>query len=261
MAGTNRTRIEAGEAGEAPAIILVEPQLGENIGSVARAMLNFGLTDLRLVNPRDGWPNPSAKANASGADSVLMDATVFDSVEEAVADLSTVLAATARPRDLVTEIVTPQGAAARLRAAIGGGERAGMLFGRESTGLDNDSIALADAVVNVPCNPGFSSLNLGMAVLLLSYEWFQFDDATPRDELRTERSKPADKKLLVGLFEHLEGELDACGFLRVTEKRPSMVRNLRAIFQRARLTEQEVRTLRGVISGLVEFGRKRPTED
>lgn len=243
--------------GAAPVIILVEPQLGENIGAVARAMLNFGLTELRLVRPRDGWPNPTAVTNASGADSVLDGASLYDSVADAVGDLSTVLAATARPRDMVTEVVSPGGAATRLHRAIGAGERAGVLFGRESSGLDNDAIALADAILNVPTNPGFASINLGMAVLLLGYEWFCCDDETPAEGLRTDRSNPATKAELVGFFEHLEGELDACGFLRVREKRASMVRNLRALFQRARLTRQEVRTLRGVVTGLVEFGGKR----
>ncbi len=256
MAGTDRSQDEVGELGTGPVIVLVEPQLGENIGAVARAMLNFGLTELRLVRPRDGWPNEAAVANASGADSVLDGATLHDSVADAVGDLSTVLAATARPRGLVTEVVTPGAAALRLRAAISSGERAGVLFGRESTGLDNDAIALADGILKVPCNPGFTSINLGMAVLLLGYEWFRGADETPAEILKDDRSSPATKAELLGFFEHLEGELDACGFLRLPDKRPSMVRNLRALFQRARLTEQEVRTLRGVISGLVDHGRR-----
>jgi tRNA/rRNA methyltransferase len=137
----------------------------------------------------------------------------------------------------------------------GAGQRTGLLLGRESSGLDNDSIALADAVVTVPSNPGFSSLNLGMATLLFGYEWFKAVDQTPADVLKTDRSRPATKSELHGLFKHLEGELDACGFLRVTEKRPSMVRNLRNLLQRARLTEQEVRTMHGVVTGLVDFAR------
>ncbi|MFP6758579.1 MAG: RNA methyltransferase [Alphaproteobacteria bacterium] len=256
MAGTDRSHDEVGALGSAPVVVLVEPQLGENIGAVARAMLNFGLTELRLVRPRDGWPNDAAVANASGADSVLDGATLHDSVADAVGDLSTVLAATARPRGLVTEVVTPGAAAMRLRAAISSGERAGVLFGRESAGLDNDAIALADGILTVPCNPGFSSINLGMAVLLLGYEWFRGADETPAEILKDDRSSPATKAELLGFFEQLESELDACGFLRLPDKRPSMVRNLRSLFQRARLTAQEVRTLRGVISGLVDHGRR-----
>ena len=256
MAGTDRLQDEVGERGTGPVIVLVEPQLGENIGAVARAMLNFGLTELRLVRPRDGWPNDAAVANASGADSILDAATLHQNVADAIGDLSTVLAATARPRDLVTEVVTPGAAALRLRAAISSGERGGVLFGRESTGLDNDAIALADGILSVPCNPGFSSINLGMAVLLLGYEWFRGADETPAEILKDDRSNPATKAELLGFFEHLEGELDACGFLRLPDKRPSMVRNLRALYQRARLTKQEVRTLRGVIAGLVDHGRR-----
>ena len=256
MAGTNRSLQDSPGTHDTPAIILVYPQMGENIGAVARAMLNFGLTDLRLVRPRDGWPNPRAEANAAGADIVLEQAQLHDTVEAAVADLHLVYASTARPRDMVKDVATPEAAARSLREAVAAGRRTGVLLGRESTGLDNDAIALADAVLNVPTNPGFSSLNLGMAALLIGYEWFIAADHTPPSVLKDDRSRPATKAELLGLFEHLESELDACGFLRVEEKRPSMVRNLRNLFQRARLTEQEVRTLRGVITGLAEHGRR-----
>jgi len=255
MAGTNRPLQERSYDASAPAIILVEPQLGENIGSVARAMLNFGLTDMRLVRPRDGWPNARAIANAAGADLVLDAATLHETVGAAVDDLHFVYASTARPRDMIKDVATPDTAARNLRAAAAAGQQTGVLLGRESTGLDNDAIALADAVISVPSNPGFSSLNLGMAALLIGYEWFKAVDETPSETLKTDRSRPATKAELHGLFKHLEAELDACGFLRVTEKRPSMVRNLRNLFQRARLTEQEVRTLHGVVTGLVEFAR------
>jgi len=258
MAGTNRPLQDQSLAADAPTIILVEPQLGENIGSVARAMLNFGLTDLRLVRPRDGWPNARAIANAAGADLVLEAVVLYETVEAAVDDLHFVYASTARPRDMIKDVATPESAARKLRALTVSGQRTGVLLGRESTGLDNDAIALADAVLSVPSNPGFSSLNLGMAALLFGYEWFKAVDETPSETLKSDHTRPATKAELHGLFKHLEAELDACGFLRVTEKRPSMVRNLRNLFQRARLTDQEVRTLHGVVTGLVDFARPNP---
>lgn len=254
MAGTDRARLTPG-AERRPAVVLAGPQLGENIGAAARAMLNFGLDELRLVRPRDGWPNPAARATAAGADRVLDRAAAFDSLEAALADRQLVLAATARPRDMAVRVVAPAAAAAMLRAAARRGEAGAMVFGRESTGLDNDALALADAVVTVPANPGFSSLNLAMAVLLLAWEWRR---AAPEAEEDAEDGKAspgggraATKAEMLGFFEHLERELDACGFLHVPEKRPGMVRNLRALFQRARPSEREVRTLRGVVSGLV----------
>ena len=255
MAGTDRSRRPAkttAEAGDGPAMVLVHPQLGENIGMAARAMLNCGLGELRLVRPRTGWPNPMAEAPAAGAVAVLDAARVFDTVAEAVADLQVLYATTARPRDLVKPVVTPRRAAEEMRAHAVAGRRVGVLFGREAKGLDNDDVALADAVLSVPLNPGFASLNLAQAVFAVAYEWFQAGDATPPADLPVPKdTRPANKAELVALFEHLEGELDACGFLRVREKRPIMVRNLRTAIQRAHLTEQEVRTLRGVIACLV----------
>lgn len=238
------------------AVILVEPQLGENIGMVARAMANCGLGELRLVAPRDGWPNPAAVAAASGADRILQGAKVFATTAGAVADLNTVLATTARPRDMAKDVVTPKGAAALLRVEAPEGARAGVLFGKEAMGLNNDDIALATTVLTVPLNPDFSSLNLAQAVFVVGYAWYQAADATLAHELVLPKdTRPANLAELTGLFEHLESELDACGFLRVKEKRPIMVRNIRNIFQRARLSEQEVRTLRGVISGLTKYPR------
>ena len=255
MAGTDHSRQERGGREPGPAVVLAQPQLGENIGAAARAMLNFGLGDLRLVAPRDGWPNDKARANAAGADAIIDAARVFETPADAVADLSFVLATTARPRDLTKDVLDPAAAAAMLRDASARGERCGLLFGRESTGLDNDTLALADALVMVPCNPGFASLNLAMAVLLVAYEWFKAGEA-PAPSSPRPRARAASKAELLGLFTQLEAELDACGFLRVAEKRPSVVRNLRNLFQRARLTEQEVRTLRGVVAGLVEHPRR-----
>ena len=232
------------------AIVLVDPQLGENIGMVARAMLNCGLGDLRLVRPRDGWPSEAAVAAAAGADKVLEEARLFDTTAQAVADLDQVHAATVRRRDMIKPTLTPKEAAAEMRAHAGRGGSPGFLLGPEAGGLANDDVALADAIVTAPLNPDFASLNLAQAVLLVGYEWFQAGAATPARSRPPATPRPATKKELMGLFEHLEGELDASGFLHVKEKRPVMVRNLRNLLQRAQLTEQEVRTLRGVVASL-----------
>lgn len=249
MAGTDKSQdtILGG-----PSIILVEPQLGENIGMSARAMLNFGLTDLRLVRPRDVWPNQKAVNASSGANEVVDAARLFDTTEEAVADLQRVYAATARTRDMRKTVVTPEKAAADMRGFSAAGERCGVLFGPERAGLDNDDVALADTLLSVPLNPDFSSLNIAQAVLLIAYEWFRTDDETPPENFVQGRTGPAARADLIGLFEHLESELVAGGFLFPPEKAPVMVRNLRNMLQRAHLTDQEVRTLRGVIKGLTE---------
>ncbi len=246
---------DLGPPGPGFAVILVQPQLGENIGMVARAMANCGLHELRLVAPRDGWPNPDAVGTASGADRILLDAKVYTTTQDAVADLETVLATTARPRGMTTEVLTPRAAAARLRRDVGAGIKAGILYGKEARGLENDDVALADAIVTVPLNPYFPSLNLAQAVFVTAYEWFVAADETPDAEIvMPKETRPANKEEMVALFEHLEDELDACGFLRVKEKRPIMVRNIRNVLQRARMTEQEVRTFRGIIAGLAKFG-------
>jgi tRNA/rRNA methyltransferase len=258
MAGTDRSKAASAQAAAAsPAIILVDPQLGENIGAAARAMLNCGLTELRLVRPRDGWPNEKALANASGADAVIEGARLFDSTEAAIADLTRVYATTARPRDMVKVVETPRFAAAEIRARLAAGDRIGILFGPERTGLVNDDIALADALICVPLNPAFSSLNLGQAVLLVGYEWFQSADATPARQLVTNATRPAVKEELLNFFAHLERELDESGFLRNVEKRPSMVRNIRSMFDRAELTEQEIQTLHGIVKELSTLRVKR----
>jgi tRNA/rRNA methyltransferase len=259
MAGTDRRRAKPkSEAiaapGSLPAIILIDPQLGENIGMVARAMLNCGLTDLRLVRPRDGWPNPNAISSASGADIVLENTKVFETTSEAIADLNLVFATTARDRDMTKEIVTPEMAAREMRAI--GSQNCGILFGREAKGMKNEDIVLANKIVIAPLNPGFTSLNLSQAVLLLAYEWYKIADETPDAELRMKDTRPANKEELLMLFEHLESELDNHGFLRVKEKRPVMVQNIRNVFQRANMTEQEVRTFRGVVKSLSQFPRK-----
>ena len=248
MAGTDKSRAEV--TGEGPSIILVEPQMGENIGMAARAMLNARLGDLRLVRPRDGWPNPKSRNAAPGADVVIDGVQVFENTVEAIADLTRVYAATARPRDMIKPVFTPNSGAQDMRQAVVGGEKVGVLFGGERAGLHNDDISLADTVLQAPLNPAFSSLNLGHAVLIVSYEWYQAADYTPDMQLPEGRTKPATKGELVNFFERLEAALDVCGFLHVAEKRPIMVRNIRNIFQRAKLMEQEVRTLHGIVSCL-----------
>ncbi|MBI2586075.1 MAG: RNA methyltransferase [Rhodospirillales bacterium] len=257
MAGTDKTKPMV--AGIGPVVVLVEPQLGENIGMAARAMFDCGLTELRLVRPRDGWPSEAAASAAAGADSVIAGATLFDSAADAVADLALVFATTARDRDMTKRFVTPRQGAAEVRAFAATGGRAGVLFGKEAKGLKNDDLALADACIVAPLNPAFRSLNLAQAVFVVGYEWFMAAADAPASELRIPKeTRPANKAELLGLFEHLERELDASGFLRVKEKQPVMVRNLRNMLQRAGLTEQEVRTLRGVITSLVSgFGRGR----
>lgn len=252
---------EAGGGGGSgpPAVILVEPQLGENIGMVARAMLNCGLDDLRLVRPRADWPNEKAVAAASGADQVLGAARLYPSTAAATADLGLLFATTARARAMTKWVLSPRAAASEIRRAKAAGIGVGLLFGKEARGLENDDVALAQAIIAIPLNPAFSSLNLAMAVLIVGYEWRQAAEAAaPPAVLQwPKETQPATAEQLEGLYEQLESELDRCGFLRIAEKRPVMVRNLRNLFGRAGLTEQEVRTLRGVISCLVA-GPRRP---
>jgi tRNA/rRNA methyltransferase len=255
MAGTDRSR--GGITGDGPAIILVEPQLGENIGTAARAMLNCGLDDLRLVRPRDGWPNDKAITAASGADRVLDKARLYADVPAAIADLRHVYASTARDRYMVKREVTPRLATEEMRGFLAAGEPCGILFGPERTGLVNDDIALADTVVTVPLNPAFSSLNLAQAVMIVGYEWFIAKTEPPSELLHTGHSRPADNAELLRFFDHFEEALVLSGFLRHPDKRPSMTRNLRNLFQRAGCTEQELRTLHGVITAFLG-PRQRP---
>lgn len=236
----------------APVVILVRPQLGENIGMAARAMLNCGLSSLRLVKPRDGWPNAKAQRAASGADVVLDKAKVFDSVGEAVADLERVVATTARNRELSQRIVTPRRAAAEMRSWIGRAEKVGILFGPERTGLTNDDMVHADTALSIPINPQFSSLNIAQAVLLVAYEWAVAYEGTQAERMSEHATRPATKDELQNLFAHLERALDGSGFLRNKAMRPAMVHNLRAFLQRAAMTEQEVRSFHGVIKYLAK---------
>jgi tRNA/rRNA methyltransferase len=239
----------------APCVILNEPQLAENIGSVARVMANFGLADLRMVRPRDGWPQERAWASASGANWPLDGARVFDTLQAACADLHRLYATTARPREVVLPIITPREAAAQLRTAAAEGLNTGLLFGGERAGLETQDIALCQAIVTIPIDPRFRSLNLAQAVAINAYEWRTADADRPPPAFR-EGAPPADQAMLDGLYGQLEGELEGAGFFHPPEKQPSMVRNLRAIFARALLNEQEVRTLRGVITALSK-GRGR----
>jgi tRNA/rRNA methyltransferase len=244
-----------------PAIVLVHPQLGENIGFAARAMANFGLQDLRLVAPRDGWPNDKARAAAAVAEPVVEGATVYDSVEAAIGDLNYVLATTARPREMVKRVLSPETAASVLRERAQAGERIGVMFGPERSGLDNDALALADAILTAPVSPDFASLSLPQAVLLFAYEWLKSQkpealgrvttfDGPATEGLAAPETRPATRAELFGLFEHLETALDRAGFLKPAEKRPSMVRSIRNMFHRMGATDQDVRTWRGIVSAL-----------
>jgi tRNA/rRNA methyltransferase len=246
-----------------PAIVLVEPQMGENIGAAARAMANFGLSDLRLVKPRDGWPNRKAKAAASGATGIIDEVRVFDSAEDAVADLNFVYATTARVRDLPKAVVGPREAVRELRARSAAGQAAGVLFGRERWGLTNEEVGLADLIVTYPVNPRFASLNIAQAVLLMSYEWMS---ASLSGELPVRAAfpsldfTPAPKAHLLGLMRRLEAALEPTGYFRTPEMKPTMAQNLLAILQRAGFTTDEIDVLHGVIAAL-ERAREGPRDE
>jgi tRNA/rRNA methyltransferase len=232
-----------------PCIILNEPQLAENIGAAARVMANFGLADLRMVRPRDGWPQDRAWASASGADWPLDNARIFDRLEDAVADLKLLFATKARSREVKLPILTPRQAAAELHQAAAAGLAAGLLFGGERAGLETQDIALCQGIVTIPVDDRFRSLNLAQAVALTAYEWRMTLEDRPPAAFRDE-APPADQEALHGFLGQLEAELHDSGFLHPPEKTPSMINNLRAIFVRARLSDQEVRTLRGVVTAL-----------
>ena len=232
-----------------PVVVLVETQMGENIGAAARAMANFGLHEMRIVNPRDGWPNYVARANASRADHVIDAAKVYETYEEAIADLSYTLATTARGRDMYKPVIGPDEAAHVSMARAREGQKVGLIFGRERWGLTNDEVALADAIVTLPVDPNFSSLNVAQAVLVLAYEWRKLatGGALPFGEPDT---KPASRENLSHLFTHLERALEDASYFRPPEKREHMVRNIRTMITRGAWSEQEVRTFRGVIAAL-----------
>ncbi len=236
--------------GNSPVVVLVRPQLADNIGAVARAMANGGLFHLRLVAPRDGWPQERAWRTASGAQRILEALTLHPSVADAVADLHRVFATCPRPRHIIKPLLTPRAAAVDLRQICAEGLRAGILFGPERAGLDNDDMAQADTLVRYPLNPAFLSLNLAQAVMVMAYEWWMAADTTAPRRLMTNETRVATKGEVENFLAHLTVELDRCGFLRNAEKRPGMLRNLRHFFGRGEVTEQELRTLHGIVTEL-----------
>ncbi len=266
MAGTDKTRNQV--LGPAPAVVLVNPQLGENIGTAARAMANFGLHELRIVSPRDGWPNEKALTASSGANWIIEGATVHDSLATALGGMNFVYATTARPRGMIKEVITPEQAGHDMRARIARGEKLAILFGRERWGLNNDEVSLADVIVTAPVNPAFASINIAQAVLLMGYEWFKDQSASLGQQtpelaaldgpgLQTPDTRPATKEEFYGFIDHLERELDEAGFFKTEDKKPGMLRNIRNLYARAELTEQEVRSLRGMIASLTRAHVKR----
>lgn len=247
-----------------PTIILVEPQLVENIGMTARAMMNCMLPELRIVNPRDPWPlgdvhRQRMMAASSGADAILENAKLYATLPDALADLHYVYATAARSHDMVNRIMTPRAALPDMAARLASGQKVGVMFGRERTGLFNDEIALANAKITIPLNPEFSSLNLAQAVLLIGYEWTQTQDKTPASALHIGHSRPATREEYFNFFGRLEKALDERGFFVAEDMRPTMTRSLQNMLQRAEMTEQEVRTWHGVLSALI--APKRPPSE
>lgn len=238
-----------------PAVVLVEPQLGENIGTAARAMANFGVTDLRLVAPRDGWPSEKARAAASGADHVIDGARVFATVDEAVADLSFVIATTRRPRDMTKRVAGPAEGLGELCSVADAGAGTGILFGRERWGLDNEEVARASIIVTFPTDPRFGSLNLAQSLLLMAYEWRRVAFEPPRFD--PPQNPPATREEVVALWRHLAELLRPTGYFRPEYMAEKMERNLLLILSDAGWDRQQVRTLRGVLGHL---GRALPAE-
>jgi tRNA/rRNA methyltransferase len=254
-AGTDKTK--HWREGPGPVVILVEPQLGENIGAAARAMANFGLSRLRLVRPRQAWPNDKARMMAAGADRILDGAELSDTLEGAIADCSFVLATTARAHDQAKPVVGPAEAAALVAPRVAAGENVAILFGRERNGLENDEVALADRIVTLPVNPAFASLNLAQAVVIVAYEWFKLASGETLPFAMPQKSPTAPKQQLLAFFASLERELEKVEFFRPPDKRETMQINLRNIFTRMQPTQQDIQTLHGVIMSIAE-GRKGP---
>jgi len=254
-AGTDNTKQWIDVAG--PVIVLVGPQMGENIGAAARAMANFGLTRLRLVKPVQGWPNHKAQMMAAGADHILETVQLFDTAADAVADCHFVVATTARTHDQAKPVIGADAAARLIAPHIGGGETVAMMFGRERNGLENHEVALADATLTLPVNPAFASLNLAQAVVIVAYEWFKLARDGRLPFAAPEKSPPAPKEQLQSFFDMLERELERVEFFRPAEKRETMAINLRNIVNRMSPTQQDIRTLHGVVSAIVT-GRKGP---
>ena len=228
-----------------PVIVLVRPQLGENIGKAARAMLNFGLSEMRLVAPRDGWPNPSAGPAASGADSVLEQARVYETLAEATADCAHVFATTVRKRGVTKPVVTPEEAGRTIHAEPG---RCAILFGPERSGLETDDVAVARTIITVPINPEFGSLNLAQAVILVAYEWSK--GIALAQPPATELDPPASQGELDGLVGHLDAMLEAAGYFFPPDRVPTTKRTIRSLLTKPGWNSQEVRTLRGILSSL-----------
>ncbi|MAM33519.1 MAG: rRNA methyltransferase [Micavibrio sp.] len=235
----------------APSVVLVHPQMAENIGAATRAILNCNITDLRLVNPRDGWPNDAAIPSSSGAMQFIPEIHTYSSVEEAVSDATYVYATTARARDIVKPVMTARAAASDMVKRQNSGEKISILFGGERAGLTNEQLSLADSFITIPLNPDFSSLNLAQAVLLVSYEWAQAKDICQDIILPTGKSDFATKGMINNFFTRLEEELDAAHFFRNPDIKPTLIKNIRAMFTRAQLTEQEIKTLQGILSALI----------
>jgi tRNA/rRNA methyltransferase len=254
-AGTDKTKNWVELAG--PVVVLVEPQLGENIGAAARVMANFGLSRLRLVAPRQTWPNPKASMMAAGADRVLEAAQLFDTTAAAIADCAFVLATTARAHDQAKPVVGPEAAARELATRVAAGETAAVMFGRERVGLLNEEVALADRIVTFPVNPAFASLNLAQAVAIMGYEWFKLAANGALPFAMPRKSDSAPKEQLEAFFAGVEQELERVEFFRPAEKRDTMLINLRNIFTRMQPTQQDIQTLHGVITAIAE-GRKGP---
>jgi tRNA/rRNA methyltransferase len=243
-------------AGPLPVVILVGTQLGENIGGAARAMLNFGLTELRLVKPRDGWPSKPAVAMAAGAIEVIENAKLYETTAEAVADLNYLMAATARRREIEIPVIGTTDAGAQYRQWQKQGQKTGIMFGPEKAGLVNEDVGLADCILTYPINPAFQSLNLAQAVGVFAYIWASAETTAPPEFFQEEIAPPASRDDLVRMLDHFETELLEAGFFYPPEKMQIMKQNIRAPFVRARMTEQEVRTMRGMIKVLVK-GRGR----
>jgi tRNA/rRNA methyltransferase len=253
--GTDKTKNWVDLPG--PVVVLVEPQLGENIGAAARVMANFGLSRLRLVKPRDGWPNIHAHRAASGADRILDQAVLYEDVKAAIADCTLVVATTARAHDQAKPVLGPPEAVALLAPHVEAGETVAVMFGRERHGLENDEIALADRIVTFPVNPAFASLNLAQAVALISYEWCKLVSGGALPFTMPRKSQPAGKQQIEAFFSNLERELDEIEYFRPFDKRPTMLVNLRNIFARMQPTQQDIQTLHGILMALSE-GRKGP---
>jgi len=234
-----------------PVVILVRPQLAENIGMCARAMMNFGLSEMRLVSPRDGWPKKGARQASSGAAAVLDGVKLFERTEAAVADLNYVFATTARERGQMKTVLAADEAAQHVHALTRAGSRAGILFGPERMGLSNDDVALADAIISFPVSPAFTSINLAQAVLLVGYEWWKLVSGGKAPIGPTRSSPPATREHMIAFFDYVERELDAVSFFYPPEKRDIMVRNFRNIWHRLEMTEQDVQTMRGAVASLV----------